>query len=120
MTRVAVRVIDAWSAERDAARAARESGDVGEEWRHLERAHILSQAVAGLHVRTHLAMAGAAIRARDLREFGGQVFRLVVAASGSWTGRYPRGNPGSSRVSAFVPMEIPEDLARTLERTTRP
>src|SRR5262245_55067810 len=42
----------AWSAERDAARVARTRGDRAAEWRHLERAHILSQPKALLHVRT--------------------------------------------------------------------
>ena len=32
-------------AERDNARAARAEGDVAGEWRHLERAHVLSQPV---------------------------------------------------------------------------
>ena len=46
----------AWAAELDAARAARSSGDSSAEWTHLERAHILSQPMAGPHVRTHVAM----------------------------------------------------------------
>ena len=52
----------AWAAEIDAARTARSNGDTSAEWTHLERAHILSQPMAGPHVRTHVAMftAGAA------------------------------------------------------------
>ena len=61
---------DAWHAERAAAAAAREAGDADAEWHHLERAHILSQPLAGRHLRTHAAMlgvaSGAATAARSL------------------------------------------------------
>jgi uncharacterized protein DUF3703 len=100
----------AWSAELDAARAARGDSDLQGEWSHLERAHILSQPMAGPHVRTHAAMFGAAVRRRSAREIVGQTFRLIVAGPGSFTGRYPVGNTGGADVSAFRPMEIPEDL----------
>jgi hypothetical protein len=105
----------AWSDERAAARAARARGDVAAEWHHLERAHILSQPMAGPHVRTHLAMLGHGIRRRDRREVLGQAIRLVVAAPGSWTERYPVGNTGGADVSALQPMPIPEDLRALLE-----
>jgi hypothetical protein len=105
----------AWSDERAAARSARARGDVAGEWKHLERAHILSQPVAGDHVRTHLAMLAYGIRRRAAREIVGQLARLVVAGPGSWTGRYPVGNTGGADVSAFRPMPIPEDLRSILE-----
>ena len=63
------------------------------EWRHLERAHILNQPLAVPHVRTHAAMLSFGVRRRNRREVLGQLVRLVVAAPGSWTGRYPRGTP---------------------------
>jgi hypothetical protein len=105
----------AWSEETAAARAARERADVAAEWAHLERAHILSQPLAGAHVRTHLAMLGCALRRRDRHEIVGQVLRAVVAAPGSWTGRYPVGNTGGANVSAFRPMPVPDDLRPLLE-----
>lgn len=37
---------EAWREERAAAAAARGRGDLSGEWRHLERAHILSQPMA--------------------------------------------------------------------------
>jgi hypothetical protein len=64
---------DAWAAERSAARAARISGDTPTEWRHLERAHVLSQPMANWHVRTHLAMLSFGLRQRDGREIVGQL-----------------------------------------------
>jgi hypothetical protein len=108
----------AWSDERAAARAARERGDVAAEWRHLERAHILSQPIAGAHVRTHLAMLAYAFRRRDPHEIVGQVLRVIVAGPGSWTGRYPAGNTGGANVSAFQPMPVPDDLRTILESTS--
>lgn len=108
----------AWVTERDAARDARTRGDVKAEWHHLERAHILSQPLAGLHVRTHASMFGAAVRRRDRREVIGQTFRLLVAGPGSKTGRYPVGNTGGADVSAFAPMPIPDDLRAVLGDTT--
>ncbi len=104
----------AWAQERAAARAARRVGDHKSEWQHLERAHVLSQPVARLHVRTHAAMLAAGARRRDRREIVGQVVRLIVAGPGSLTGRYPVGNTGGADVSALTPMPIPADLAAVL------
>lgn len=100
----------AWRSERHAATTARRVGDRVGEWCHLERAHILSQPLAGLHLRSHVAMLGAAVRHRDSGETVGQVVRLLLAAPGSISGRYPVGNTGGADVSAFEPMEVPEDL----------
>jgi len=105
----------AWADERAAAAKARTDGDAASEWTHLERAHILSQPMAGPHVRTHVDMLGYGIRHRDRREILGQVFRLLVAAPGTWTGKYPVGNTGAASVSALLPMPVPEDLRAILE-----
>ena len=107
-----------WAAERIAARDARRGGDERAEWHHLERAHILSQPLAVPHVRTHLAMLAAAMRRHDRTEALGQVVRVVVAAPGSWTGRYPTGNTGGADVSALRPMPVPDDLRRLLQPGT--
>ena len=107
----------AWTAELNAARTARATGDTSGEWTHLERAHILSQPLAGPHVRTHAAMLAAALRRRDGHELVGQLFRIIVAAPGSITGKYPIGNTGGANVSAFEPMPIPDDLRPLLPDT---
>jgi hypothetical protein len=109
-TDVRTRLREAWSVELAAARSARSTGDTSAEWTHLERAHILSQPMAGPHVRTHVAMLAAALRRRDRHELVGQLFRTIVAAPGSITGKYPVGNTGGADVSAFAPMPIPNDL----------
>jgi len=109
------RLRTAWSEEMNAARTGRDQGDARAEWTHLERAHILSQPLAGPHVRTHAAMFGAAVRKREPREIVGQAMRLVVAGEASLTERYPVGNTGGADVSAFKPMTIPDDLRALLE-----
>ena len=108
----------AWTEERAAAVTARRSGDQPGEWHHLERAHILSQPMTVPHLRTHGAMLGAALRRHDRREVVGQLLRLVVAAPGSLSGRYPVGNTGGADVSALQPMPIPEDLRSVLMHAT--
>ena len=80
-------------------------------------AHILSQPMAGPHVRTHVAMFAAALRRHDRHELVGQLFRIIVAAPGSITGKYPVGNTGGADVSAFAPMAIPDDLRPLLPDT---
>ena len=107
-------LLAAWSEERSAAKDARSRGDLEAEWNHLERAHILSQPLAGPHVRTHVSMLGYGFRRRDRREVVGQLVRLLVAAPGSWTGRYPVGNTGGADVSALKPMPMPDDLQAVL------
>jgi hypothetical protein len=108
-------MLTSWSSEISSSRKARRTGDRAAAWRHLERAHIISQPLAGRHVRTHLAMLRFALETADFREIAGQLFRVVVAAPGSLTGRYPAGNTGGANVSAFEPMPIPDDL-RTILR----
>jgi hypothetical protein len=108
----------AWSEERAAAVTARRLGDRQGEWHHLERAHILSQPMTVPHLRTHGAMLAAALRRHDRREVVGQLLRLVVAAPGSLSGRYPVGNTGGADVSALRPMPIPEDLRSVLMLAT--
>jgi hypothetical protein len=107
-------LLAAWSEERSAAQDARNRGDLEAEWNHLERAHILSQPMAGPHLRTHVSMLGYGFRRRDRREVVGQLVRLLVAAPGSWTGRYPVGNTGGANVNALKPMAIPDDLQAVL------
>lgn len=52
-----------------------------------------------------------ALRQRDRREAIGQVVRLIVAAPGSMTGRYPVGNTGRTAAGLMTPMALPDDLA---------
>ncbi len=108
-----VRLVDEerrrYRAEMAAARAARTAD---QRWRHLERAHIVSQPDPWLHTRNHAAMFKLAVTQRDRREAFGQVIRLMLAAPGSLTGRYPEGNTGRASVGLMTPMPVPPDLVR--------
>ena len=105
----------AFDRELQLATTAALAGDHAGSWRHLERAHILSQAYAWPHVWVHARMLVAAWRRRDVREIGGQLARVLVAAPGSWLGRAPLGNTGGADVGILTPMPIPEDLQRLLD-----
>jgi hypothetical protein len=94
---------------------AEREGDLPRAWRHLERAHVLSQAHAGPHVRVHVRMLAFGWRRGDARELRGQLARILVAAPGSWLGRAPRGNTGGADVGIFSPMPIPDDLQAVLD-----
>ena len=96
--------------ELGAYRAARRRCDFGVAWTALERAHILSQADLGRHLRVHALMLELAARTADARELWGQLARLALAPLGTLTGRTPWGNSGRSNVSAFRAMPIPADL----------
>ncbi len=96
-------------------RAARFAKDQTRAWHHLERAHILGQLRMGLHIGSHLHMLGYAIHLRQSREIVGQLVRLFLAPLGNLTGRLPIGNTGRANVSAFLPMEIPEDLSAQIK-----
>lgn len=107
MTRLNDRGKQLYVREMEAARAA---GTAEARWNHLERAHIVSQSDAWLHTRNHAAMLALALQQRDRREAVGQVIRLILAAPGSLTGRYPEGNTGRVAAGLTTPMPIPPDL----------
>jgi hypothetical protein len=109
------RLKEALQDELRAAEVSERARELARAWRHLERAHVLSQAFAWPHVRVHIAMLTFAWRRRDRRELLGQVARIVVAAPGSLLGRAPRGNTGGSNVGILTPMAIPDDLRALLE-----
>lgn len=105
----------AFEAELREATEAEAGGAVTRAWRHLERAHVLSQAYAGPHVRVHGRMFAFGWRRRDVRELWGQLLRVLVAGPGSWLGRAPLGNTGGANVGILTPMPIPEDLRALLD-----
>jgi hypothetical protein len=94
--------------------AAKNADTADARWHHLERAHIVSQPDPWLHTRNHVAMLALALRQRDRREALGQIVRIIVAAPGSLTGRYPEGNTGRVAASLMTPMPIACDLTAVL------
>jgi hypothetical protein len=103
----------AYEAELNAASVAIVGGDALAAFRHLERAHILSQRHTWQHVRVHWLMLKLGASGRDRREVLGQLSRIVAAAvfSRIWV---PIGNTGRANVSAMKPMPVPDDLRRIL------
>ena len=99
---------------RDAWNAAH-AGKREEAWRHLERAHIVAQALLVPHIYSHWRMLVLAAKTADVREIFGQLMRLALAPIGNLSGRLPIGNTGRSDVSAFQRMDIPADLQAILE-----
>ena len=95
---------------------ASEQTDPARCFRHLERAHILSQYATGDHVRVHVAMLRWAREQRDLREATGQIIRIIGAATKTAIGFVPTGNTGGANVSAIKPMPLPDDLAAIISR----
>ena len=72
-------------------------------------------ASVGVFIVTSIAMLSFAVRTLRPHEVAGQLFRTVLAAPGTWSGRYPAGNTGGANVSAFAPMPVPADLQQLLE-----
>jgi len=89
-------------------------------FRHLERAHVLSQDWTWQHVRVHWRMLVWGVRRRDWREVTGQAFRIAGAAAKTGFGLVPRGNTGGANVSPFRAMPIPRDLAVVLATAPKP
>lgn len=91
------------------------SNDPSGALRALERAHVLGQRDFRRHLHVHWLMLRAAWRMLDRQEVAGQVLRLLLVPLGHLTRRLPRGNPGTTVVSAFVTCEVPVELARLLD-----
>ena len=99
------------------ASALSETGQDAEAFSHLERAHVLGQAMTREHTRVHWLMFRSALRRGDVREIWGQLVRIIGAATKTPLGIYPTGNTGGSNVWFFKPMPVPEDLKAILDRT---
>jgi Protein of unknown function (DUF3703) len=84
---------------------------------HLERAHVLGQASTVEHVRVHWKMLRWGLRQRNVRECGGQILRIVGAATKTAFGLVPHGNTGGANVSPFKCMPVPPDLDRIIQRS---
>jgi Protein of unknown function (DUF3703) len=88
--------------------------DYSSAFSHLERAHVLAQAITYDHTRIHWRMLKLGLRMRSLREIFGQIIRIVGASTKTPFGIYPTGNTGGANVYFFKPMPIPADLQQIL------
>ena len=101
----------AYRTERDHAQGAFARDRTADGWRHLERAHVLAQPDAIIHIGSHLAMLRRGVIERDLTEVVGQIVRALLAGPASLTGRIPTGNDGRARTPLSERTTIPDDLA---------
>jgi hypothetical protein len=104
-------------AEVEKAEKCAAENDLDAAFRHLERAHVLGQAITREHTRVHFLMLKIGWKRKDWREIFGQLFRIAGAASGTPFGMIPVGNTGGANVSAFRRMPIDEDLQVILRQT---
>lgn len=91
--------------------------DLERAFRHLERAHVLGQAMTYEHARVHFLMLKIGWKRRDWREIFGQIFRVVGASTKTPFGIYPAGNTGGANVSPFKTMPVSQDLQAILRQT---
>ncbi len=82
---------------------------------HLERAHVLGQKFIVPHTVSHWHMLKVGLYKNDLKEVLGQLIRLPLGLLGSFVGIVPTGNTGGSNVSAFIKMDIPQELLELME-----
>ena len=99
-----------WDLEIATAKQSASIGEREEEFKHLERAHILGQNSTLLHTRTHILMMLWGIRQRNIQEVAGQIFRVFGALTKTIFGLIPSGNTGGSNVSPFKKMPVSPEL----------
>ncbi len=93
-----------------------DENDFDAAFRHLERAHVLGQAITYEHTRVHVLMLKIGWKRKDLREIFGQIFRIIGASTKTPFGIYPTGNTGGADVSPFKRMPISDDLRTILKQ----
>lgn len=104
-------------AEVERAEKSVAENDLEQAFYHLERAHVLGQAITYEHTRVHFLMLKIGWKRKDWREIFGQIFRVIGASTKTPFGIYPTGNTGGANVSPFKPMPISKDLQTILNRT---
>ena len=115
MSTFAIRIKPAVSAELEAAGGAEARGNFYTAFQHLERAHVLGQAVTTEHVRVHWRMFIFSVRNRRKGEAIGQLWRIIAAAMFTAPGLIPEGNTGGTGISGFRQLPIPDDLTHIME-----
>lgn len=105
--------------ELTAAKQARKNGNYLVEFKHLENAHVLGQASTLLHTKVHVMMLFWAIRQDNTREFFGQVFRIIGAATKTAIGFIPYGNTGGSNVSPFKVLPVSSNLKTIINKANQ-
>lgn len=84
-------------------------------FKHLGRAHIISQRNVLLHLYVHKLMLQYSFSRKDMKEVAGQVLRLIVTVPGHILGKAPHGNIGWATVGLVQTMPLPDDLKEILK-----
>jgi Protein of unknown function (DUF3703) len=92
------------------AKTASEKGQFEQQFRHLERAHVLGQCSTYQHVRIHVLMLFWGFQQTNAKEVIGQCLRIIGAATKTVFGLIPTGNTGGTNISPFKSLPIPKDL----------
>ena len=108
----------AFDAALQQASHCRAIGDAQQEFRSLERAHVLGQNWLLPHWRVHLLMLEFGVRHGRWREVIGQLWRILLTPLGHLSGRLPVGNTGGANISAFARLPLDEDIRRLLDGNT--
>ena len=100
-------------------RAQFKAGNLGDAWRHLERAHIIGQAYPVEHTYAHWLMLKFGFAIKDPKEILGQLPRLLVGGVKSFVGKIPVGNSGGANVPPLKPMALPKDIQQLFDLEAR-
>jgi hypothetical protein len=106
-------------AEIDMASILLQKNELESAFHHLERAHILGQAITMEHTRVHWLMLKLGWKKKDWLEIFGQMLRIVGASTKTPFGIYPTGNTGGANVSPFKPLPIADELQKLINEAKR-
>jgi hypothetical protein len=104
------------NAELEFSIQAREFGNKNLEFQHLENAHVIGQDSTYWHVKVHVLMLLWALRNSQLKEFFGQLLRILGAAVTTAFGLGPKGNTGGTNVSPFKAMPIKPEFQTMINK----
>jgi hypothetical protein len=105
----------AFDREIDLGRELIAAGDLDRAFRHLERAHVIGQALVRPHAKAHWLMFTLEIRRGRLAAVFGQAVRIVLGIVGSAVGVVPVGNTGGTDISMFKRLPIAPDLQKIID-----
>lgn len=105
--------------ELQCAKSKRLEGNIEEEFKHLENAHVLGQNSTWYHVKVHCLMFAWGMRQKSIKEVFGQLLRIVGAATKTALKLVPAGNTGGSNISPFKPLPLSKEHAQIIERASK-
>lgn len=89
---------------------------IKEGWTYLERAHVIGQFNWKKHFYVHILMIIYALRTKNIKEFMGQVPRLILTIPGSVLHKAPVGNVGTTRIGIFTTMPISDEIKKLIDK----